>query len=391
MRTQLRPEDGFGRRGVYKDEHEQFREAVRRYVRTEVLPEVEGWDAAGIVPQEAYERAAALGFLGMAVPEELGGAGVEDFRFNAVLNEEFNGAGVTGFGLALCNHTDVCLPYLLSYADDGQRERWLPGAADGSAILAIAMTEPGTGSDLAAISTRARRDGEDWIVNGSKTFISVGHRARRFVTAVRTDPEQRHRGLSLLVIEDDMEGFRRGRRLEKIGQHGIDTAELFFDELRVPGANLLGEAGRGFDYLVSNLPQERMSIAIHAQSIARGALVEAIAYTHERQAFGRPIADFQATRFSLAEAYAELEVSQAYLDRCLAELVTGTLTPEAAAVAKLWSTETQGKIVDRCLQLFGGYGYMREYGIARRFVDSRVSRIYGGTSEIMKEIIGRAL
>jgi alkylation response protein AidB-like acyl-CoA dehydrogenase len=390
-RTQLRPGEGFGRRDVYEDEHEQFREAVRRFVATEVLPQVEEWDAAGIVPQEAYERAAELGFLGMAAPERHGGAGVEDFRFNAVLNEEFNGAGATGFGLALCNHTDVCLPYLLSYANEEQRERWLPGATDGSEIIAIAMTEPSTGSDLAAIATRARPDGEDWIVDGSKTFISVGHRARRFITAVRTDPAERHRGLSLLVIEDDMEGFRRGRRLEKIGQHGIDTAELFFDAVRVPARNVLGEVGRGFDYLVSNLPQERMSIAIHAQAIARGALVEALDYVHERRAFGRPIADFQATRFSLAEAYAELEVSQAYLDRCLRELVDDRLTPEAAAVAKLWSTETQGKIVDRCLQLFGGYGYMREYGIARRYVDTRVSRIYGGTSEIMKEIIGRAL
>jgi len=253
------------------------------------------------------------------------------------------------------------------------------------------MTEPGTGSDLAAVATRARPDGEDWIVNGSKTFISVGHRSKRFVTAVRTDPEERHRGLSLMLLEDDMPGFKRGRKLEKIGQHGIDTSELFFEDVRVPAENVLGEVGRGFEYLVANLPQERMSIAVHAQAVARGALVEAVDYAHERRAFGQPIVDFQATRFALAEAYAAVEVSQAYLDQCLRQLVAGTLTPEAAAVAKLWATETQGKVVDQCLQLFGGYGYMREYGIGRRFLDSRVSRIYGGTSEIMKEIVGKAL
>jgi acyl-CoA dehydrogenase len=391
MRNELRADDGFGRRGVYEDEHEEFRESVRRFVAREVLPEVEQWDRDGIVPQEWYERAGELGFVGMAIPERYGGAGVEDFRFNAVLSEEFHRAGATGFGLALCNHTDVCIPYLLSYADPEQQERWLPGAADGSEIVAIAMTEPGTGSDLAAIATRARPDGDDWIVNGSKTFISVGHRSKRFVTAVRTDPNERHRGLSLMVLEEDMPGFKRGRKLEKIGQHGIDTSELFFEDVRVPAENVLGEPGRGFDYLVANLPQERMSIAVHAQAVARGALVEAVDYAHERRAFGQPIAEFQATRFALAQTYAAVEVSQAYVDQCLRELVAEKLTPEAAAVAKLWATETQGEVVDQCLQLFGGYGYMREYGIARRFVDSRVSRIYGGTSEIMKEIVGKAL
>lgn len=391
MRNELRADDGFGRRGIYEDEHESFRESVRRFVATEVLPRVEDWDRAGIVPAEWYERAAGLGFVGMAIPERYGGAGVEDFRFNAVLSEEFHRAGATGFGLALCNHTDVCIPYLLSYASDEQKQRWLPEAAAGSGIVAIAMTEPGTGSDLAAIATRARPDGEDWVVNGSKTFISVGHRSKRFVTVVRTDPDEPHRGLSLMVLEDDMPGFKRGRKLEKIGQHGIDTSELFFEDVRVPAENVLGEVGRGFEYLVANLPQERMSIAIHAQAVARGALVEAVDYAHERRAFGQAIADFQATRFALAEAYAAIEVSQAYLDQCLRQLVADELTPEDAAIAKLWATETQGRVVDQCLQLFGGYGYMREYGIGRRYVDSRVSRIYGGTSEIMKEIVGKAL
>jgi len=390
-RIELRADDGFGRRGIYEDEHENFRESVRRFVAREVLPEVEAWDRAGIVPQEWYERAGELGFVGMAIPEQYGGAGVEDFRFNSALSEEFHRAGATGFGLALCNHTDVCIPYLLSYTTEEQKQRWLPGAADGSEIVAIAMTEPGTGSDLSAIATRARPDGGDWIVNGSKTFISVGHRSKRFVTAVRTDPDQPHRGLSLMVLDEDMPGFKRGRKLEKIGQHGIDTSELFFEDVRVPAENVLGEIGRGFDYLVSNLPQERMSIAVHAQAMARGALVEAVDYAHERRAFGQTIAEFQATRFALAQTYAEVEVSQAYLDQCLTQLVAEKLTPEDAAIAKLWATEMQGKVVDQCLQLFGGYGFMREYGVARRFVDARVSRIYGGTSEIMKEIVGKAL
>jgi alkylation response protein AidB-like acyl-CoA dehydrogenase len=391
MPQPLRPEEGFGRREIFEDEHEDFRQSVRRFVAQEVVPQVEEWDREGIVPQEMYSRAGELGFVGMAVPERFGGAGVEDFRFNAVLNEEFHRAGATGFGLALSNHTDVCLPYLLAYGNEEQHRRWLPGAASGERIIAIAMTEPGTGSDLAGIATRARPDGEDWIVNGSKTFISAGYRSSLFVTAVRTDPDQPHRGLSLMVLEDGMEGFGRGRRLEKIGQHGIDTAELFFEDVRVPAANVLGEPGRGFSYLVSNLPQERMSIAIHAQAVARGALVETIDHSEERHAFGQPIAGFQATRFSLAEACAEVEVSQAYLDRCLLALVEDRLSPEEAAIAKLWATETQGKVVDRCVQLFGGYGYMQEYLVARRYMDSRVSRIYGGTSEIMKEIIGRAL
>lgn len=387
----LIPASGFGRREIYDDDHESFRESVRRFVEREVLPNVEEWDAEGIVPSQMYARAGELGFVGMAVDERYGGAGVDDFRFNAVLSEEFHRVGATGFGLGLCNHSDVCVPYLLAYATDEQRERWLPDVAAGERILAIAMTEPGTGSDLAGIATRARRSGSDWIVNGSKTFISCGHNASLFVTAIRTDPEDRHRGLTLMVLEDQMPGFQRGRRLEKIGQHGIDTAELFFEEVRIPQENVLGEPGRGFEYLVSNLPQERMSVAVAAQAVARAALAETVRYTEEREAFGKPIADFQATRFALAEMCSEVEVGQAYVDKCLSDLVHRQLTPESAAIAKLWVTEMQGRIVDRCLQLHGGYGYIQEYLIARRYIDARVTRIYGGTSEIMKEIIGRAL
>jgi alkylation response protein AidB-like acyl-CoA dehydrogenase len=391
MSAALTPERGFGRRDVYDDEHESFRESVRRFIEREVQPQVEAWDRQGQVPREMFARAGELGFVGMAVGEEYGGPAADDFRFNAVLGEEFHRAGVTGFGLGLSNHNDVCIPYLLEYATVEQRERWLPAVTSGERVLAIAMTEPSTGSDLAAIATRARRDGDGWVVNGSKTFISAGYNASLFVTAVRTDPGERHRGLSIMVLEDDMPGFQRGRRLEKIGQHGIDTAELFFEDVHVPAANVLGEPGRGFEYLVSNLPQERMSIAVAAQAVARAALVEAIAYTSERRAFGRAISDFQATRFALAEMTAEIEVGQAYFDRCLEKLVAGQLSPEMAAIAKLWITEMQGRVVDRCLQLYGGYGYMHEYMIGRRYMDARVSRIYGGTSEIMKEIIGKAL
>lgn len=391
MPTALIPAAGFGRRDIFDDDHESFRESVRRFVEREVMPHVEEWDRAGIVPKEMYARAGELGFVGMAVPEEHGGAGADDFRFNAVLSEEFHRVGATGFGLGLGNHTDVCVPYLLEYADAEQGRRWLPSVASGERILAIAMTEPGTGSDLTGICTRARRDGSDWIVNGSKTFISCGHNASLFVTAVRTDPDEPHRGLSLMVLEDDMPGFQRGRRLEKIGQHGIDTAELFFEDVRVPEANVLGEIGRGFEYLVSNLPQERMSVAVAAQAVARAALSEAVAYTAERHAFGQPVADFQATRHALAEMCADIEVGQAYVDRCLVDLVEGRLSPQGAAIAKLWVTEMQGRVVDRCLQLHGGYGYTEEYLIGRRYMDARVTRIYGGTSEIMKEIIGKAL
>jgi len=379
------------RRPLYDSEHEAFRHSFRAFLESEVVPHLDEWERDGIVPRDVFRRAGAHGFVGMAVPEEYGGAGVSDFRFNAVIGEEVQRAGATAFGLGLTLHNDICLPYFLSYCTVEQRERWLPGIATAELWTAVAMTEPGTGSDLSAIATRAERSDDGWTISGAKTFITNGINADLVITAARTDASDPHRGLTLFVVEREMEGFARGRNLEKIGQHGQDTAELFFDGVFVPDANVLGEIGAGFRYLVSNLAQERLSIAIQAQAAARAAHAETIAYVRERQAFGKAIGSFQNTQFVLAELHAELEVGQAFIDRCVEALDDDRLAPEQAAVAKLWCTEMQGRVVDRCLQLFGGYGYMAEYPIARRYVDARATRIYGGTSEIMKEIIGRSL
>jgi alkylation response protein AidB-like acyl-CoA dehydrogenase len=327
----------------------------------------------------------------MAIPERYGGAGIDDFRFNVVVGEEAALAQVGGFALGLTLHNDVCLPYLLSYANDEQRDRWLPAIARGELILAIAMTEPGTGSDLAGIKTTAIRSGDHYLLNGAKTFITNGINADLIIVAVKTDPRERHRGLSLLLVERGMDGFARGRNLEKIGQHSQDTAELFFDAVAVPAANLLGDEGAGFGYLISNLAQERLSIAIGALGAARGGLATTLEYVHGREAFGQPIGTFQNTRFQLAECHGEIEVAQAYLDRCVEALGIRELTPEDAAIAKWWCTELQGRVLDRCVQMHGGYGYMAEYPIARAWADARATRIFGGTNEIMREIIGRSL
>jgi alkylation response protein AidB-like acyl-CoA dehydrogenase len=327
----------------------------------------------------------------MAVPEEHGGAGVDDFRFNVVLSEEAQLAGVASAHLGMSVHSDICLPYFMRYATTEQRRRWLPGLASGELIAAIAMTEPGTGSDLAGIAATAVRDGDGYVVNGAKTFITNGINADLVITAVRTDRGERHRGLSLLVVEGDTPGFERGRNLEKIGIHAQDTAELFFDDARVPAANLLGNEGEGFAYLVSNLPQERLSIAVAGVAAAEAALRWTVDYVRDRKAFGTPIGSFQNTRFELAEMRTEIDVGQAYVDRCVEALNAGELTAEDAAGAKWWCTELQGRVVDRCLQLHGGYGYMLEYPIARAYADARVTRIYGGSNEIMKEIVGRSM
>ncbi len=327
----------------------------------------------------------------MAVPDEHGGAGVDDFRFNAVLSEEAQRAGLGSVHLGMSVHSDICLPYFLSYATDEQKQRWLPGLVNGELIAAIAMTEPGTGSDLAGISATAARKGGEYVVNGAKTFITNGINADLVITAVRTDRSERHRGLSLLVVERGTPGFERGRNLEKIGTHAQDTAELFFDDAHVPAENLLGNEGEGFAYLVSNLPQERLSIAVAAVAAAEAALGWTVEYVRDRKAFGAPIGSFQNTRFELAEMRTEVDVGQAYVDRCVEALNAGELTAEDAAGAKWWCTELQGRVVDRCLQLHGGYGYMLEYPIARAYADARVTRIYGGSNEIMKEIVGRAM
>jgi alkylation response protein AidB-like acyl-CoA dehydrogenase len=379
------------RRSLFEPEHEDFRESFRRFLQKEVVPRHASWERDGIVPREAFLAAGERGFLGMAVPERYGGAGVEDFRFNVVIDEEVQRAGVAGFGLGLSLQNDICLPYFLQYCDEQQCARWLPGIAAGELITALAMTEPGIGSDLASMSTRAvRRDGH-FVVNGAKTFITNGINSDLIVTAVKTDPSQRHGGISLLVIERDTEGFERGRNLEKLGQHSQDTAELFFNDARVPEENLLGEAGSGFLYLVSNLAQERLSIAISAVAAAAAALEWTLQYVKERRAFGQPIGSFQGSRFALAEARTEIDLAQVFVDRCSEALNAGELTPEDAAEAKWWCTELQGRVVDRCVQLHGGYGYMLEYPIARAYADARITRIYGGTTEIMKEIIGRSM
>ncbi|HUA10551.1 MAG TPA: acyl-CoA dehydrogenase family protein [Solirubrobacteraceae bacterium] len=382
------------RRTIYGDLHEDFRASFRTFLQREVVGDENRygeWERDGIVPREVFAKAGAGGFLAMEVPERYGGAGVQDFRLNLVVGEEAQYAGVAGFGLGVTLHNDICLPYFMRYCNEEQRARWLPGIASGELITALAMTEPGIGSDLASMSSTARRDGDVYIVDGAKTFITNGINADLVITALKTDPAERHRGISLLVLERGMEGFVRGRKLEKVGQHAQDTAELSFDGVRVPAANLLGSEGEGFLYLVSNLPQERLSIAATAVAAAEAALGWTLDYVRERSAFGQPIGSFQNSRFELAEMRGEVDVARIYIDRCVQALADGELTAQDAASAKWWCTDLQGRVVDRCVQLHGGYGYMLEYPIARAWADARVTRIYGGANEIMKEIVGRSL
>jgi alkylation response protein AidB-like acyl-CoA dehydrogenase len=377
------------RRTVFDPEHEQFREVVREFLAREVAPHALAWEAAGIVDREVYRAAGKHGVIGFNVPDEFGGGGVSDFRFNAVVAEELAvaGPGTPAFTL----HNDIVAPYLVSLSTPEQQQRWLPGFASGDLIGAIAMSEPGAGSDLAGVRTHAERDGSDWVLSGSKTFISSGINADLVIVVTRTDPTAGHRGFSLLVVERDMPGFTRGRNLEKIGQKSQDTAELFFDQVRVPAANVLGADGRGFYHLMHNLPAERLSIAVSAVAGARAIFAETVTYAKNRTAFGQPIGAFQHNRFVLAELDTELDIARVYVDRCLEAVVAGELTAVEAAKAKWWTTELQKRVVDACVQLHGGYGYMLEYPVARAYLDARVQTIYGGTTEIMKEIIGRDL
>jgi len=379
------------RREIFDEEHEMFRAAFRQFLDKEVVPHAEEWERAGITDREMYLKAGVAGFLGFNAPEEHGGSGVDDFRYNQVTAEEIQLAGVNAAATGIGLHNDVCLPYFLHAATEDQKARWLPGICAGTSITAIAMTEPGIGSDLAGMATTAIRDGDHYVVNGSKTFITNGIHADLVVTAVKTDPGQRHKGMSLLVLERGMEGFERGRNLDKIGMHAQDTAELFFTDVQVPVENLLGEEGQGFTWLVRNLPQERLNIAMAAVAAARAAFGWTLEYCKERTAFGQPIGSFQNSRFRLAEMATEIEIGQTFVDRCVMALNAGELTAEEAAMAKWWATDLQGRVVDAGVQLHGGYGYMEEYPIARAFADARVTRIYGGTNEIMKEIIGRSL
>jgi alkylation response protein AidB-like acyl-CoA dehydrogenase len=378
------------RRHVYTSEHEDFRDAVRVFIAKEVSPHFAEWERDHQVPRDLYRRMGQLGFLGLQIPEEYGGGGATTFKFNAILTEESARQHVI-LGTALL-HMDVILPYILTLATDEQKSRWLPGMATGDLMTAIAMTEPGTGSDLTGITTTARRDGDYYVLNGAKTFITGGILADLVIVVARTSREEdRRRGLSLLVVERDMPGFARGRNLEKIGMHASDTAELSFNNVMVPAANLLGEEGAGFRYLEMNLAQERLSIAVGSQAAAVAALATTIAYTNQREVFGQPVASFQNTKFELAACAADIEAGQALVDRALEEHDAGQLSAVDAAKAKLFCSELQGRVIDRCLQLHGGYGYMLEYPIARLYANARPSRIFGGTNEVMKLIISKSL
>ncbi len=379
-----------GERTLFEHEHEDYRESFRRFLQAEVVPQYPGWERNQLVPRSLFSHCAEYGFLAMEVPEEFGGPGVDDWRFNVVLAEESVWAGVSDAMAGPLLHSDVVLPYITASADQQQRQRWLPGIASGEKILAVAMTEPGTGSDLAAIATRGKKDGGEWVINGAKTFITNGINADLVVVAVRTSDDP-HGGLSLFVIEEGMPGFDRGKQIEKLGQHASDTAELFFNECRVPAENMLGEEGSGFLQLVSRLVPERLVLAVSSMAGCEAALAWTIDYALEREAFGRPIGKFQHSRFTLAELRTEVEIGRCFIDRCIERFMAGTCTVEEAAMAKWWTTELLGKVTDAGVQLHGGYGYTTEFPIGKAWVDARVSRIYAGTNEIMKELIGKTM
>lgn len=374
----------------YASEHHQFRQLVRDFVRQTVVPAHERSERDGQWDRSLFIEAGEIGLIGFSVPEHLGGPGVDDFRYNAIVIDELQRAGAAAEAIAFTLQNDVVLPYLTDLTTPEQQQRWLPGVVTGETVLGIAMTEPGTGSDLAGIRSSAVRDGDHYVVNGAKTFISNGQSGDLFVIAVRTSPD-RHRGLSLLVVDADTPGFSRGRNLEKIGLHAQDTSELTFTDMRVPAGNLLGEEGSGFYQLMRNLPQERLALGVGAVAAAESILAETLEYVRGRTAFGAPVASFQHSQFVLAELATEIDVARTYLDDCLAQHLTGELTAARAAKLKWWTTDLQVRTADRCLQLHGGYGYMREYSVARAFVDARIQTIYGGTNEIMKTIVAKDL
>lgn len=384
-----------GRRGVltfprtvYRDDHEMLRDTARRFIERECVPRQAQWDEAGRVDRETWLKAGREGLLCMTLPEEYGGAG-GDFGHSAVLMEELAYAGISGPAFSL--QSDIVAPYILRAGTPEQKRRWLPGCASGEVILSIAMSEPGAGSDLKAIRTTAIRNGDEYVINGAKTFISSGLNSDLVVLVAKTNPEAGAKGISLVLVETDRPGFRRGRKLDKMGQRAADTAELFFDDVRVPVSNLLGEEGKGFSYLMAELAQERFAIAIGAAARTEAMLAETIAYTKQRMVFGKPLFEMQNTRFVLAEMRARVTAMRMMVDAYLAQHMARKLTLEEAAMAKLQTTEEQTRVLDALLQLYGGYGYMMEYPIARAYVDTRVARIYGGTSEVMKELISRGL
>jgi acyl-CoA dehydrogenase len=379
------------RRNLFTEEHEGFRGLCRSFIEREITPVFADWEEAGLVPREVFRRMGELGLIGVNVPEEFGGGGQADYRYNVVLQEEVARANV-GLG-TVRTHMDVVLPYFLRYANDEQKARWFPGLATGELYTAIALTEPGTGSDLAGVRTTAVRDGDNYVVNGAKTFITGGLTAELVIVLARTanDPDNRRHGLTLLVVEAGMAGFTKGRKLQKIGLKSADTVELSFVEVVVPVANRLGEEGEAFSYLGHNLAQERVAISVGSIAQSQAALALTIDYVRNRSLFGTTVSSFQNTKFELAAVAADLEAGQALLDRAIMELAAGELSGVDAAKVKLFCTELQSRVMDRCLQLFGGYGYILEYPIARLYADARVTRIYGGTSEVMKSIISKSL
>jgi len=375
-------------RTVYEADHERFRAGFRSFLLREAVPHIAEWEAAGLVDRSFWRAAGSAGYLGFEAPEPFGGLGVRDFRYNAVMSEEVVALGIASDGFSL--HNDIVAPYLLDVASLEQQARWLPGFSSGKTITALAMSEPGAGSDVASVRTAARYEGDEIVLAGTKTFITNGSRADLVIVLARTG-EDGGKGMSLVVVEPPCAGFVHGQPLHKIGRHGQDTAELYMDGVRVPRANLLGPPGGAFRIVMSKLARERLSIAVLAVASAKAALGLALRHCREREAFGGPLTQLQVLRHQLAEMHTELQVAQTYVDACVLALTDGTLTAADAAGAKYWTTELQWRVVDRCLQLFGGYGYMEEYPIARIWRDARVQRIYGGTTEIMKEVVSRGL
>lgn len=379
------------RRRLYEADHEAFRQSVKEFVSREVTPHVASWDEARLIDREVWLAAGRQGILGLLAPAEFGGAGTTDYRYRNVVQEELGQAFATALASGFSLQDDIAIPYVSQLGDDQQRRRWLPAMCSGESIGALALTEPGTGSDLRAIRTAAVHVNGGWVVHGTKTFITNGIHSDIIITAVRTDPLGGSRGFSLLVIERGMSGFSRGRKLNKVGLHAQDTAELIFEDVFVPDENVLGTVGEGLAQLVDNLPLERLSIAAHAIAVADAIFANTLDYTQQRTAFGQAIADFQNTRFELAELATELDVTRAFVDKAILAYSDGDLTVVDAAKVKWWASDVQNRVVDRCLQLHGGYGYMMEYPVARAYQDARIQRIFGGTNEIMKEIIGRDL
>jgi acyl-CoA dehydrogenase len=378
------------RRELFTDEQNDYRESYARFLQAEVVPHYDEWHARQLVPRELFTKCAAHGFLAMEIPEQYGGNGVSDWRFNVVLAEESVRAGVGDAMAGPMLHSDICVPYLMASASEEQKARWLPAVAAGERPLAIAMTEPGTGSDLAGIKTSARRSGDGYVVNGTKTFITNGINADMVIVAARTS-EDKHGGLSLLVVEREMEGFERGKQIEKLGQHASDTSELFFSDVHVPAENLLGAEGSGFQQLVSRLVPERLILAATSIAGCEVAFGLTLDYIKERHAFGKPIGSFQNSRFTMAELKTKIEITRCFVDRCIERYVAGTCTVEEAAMAKWWTTQLLCDVTDAGVQLHGGYGYTTEYAIGKAWVDARIGKIYAGTNEIMKELIGRTL